>query len=77
MRLASILTKQARVTAPFCERHKGHWFLRGVWTWGIFFLFGIVGFGALFGGLNLQQPAQDQVMPFVCIGAPCCCWHGS
>jgi hypothetical protein len=43
MVVAMIMTKRARLEAPFCKAHKGHWFKRNLINVGMFFLFGIIG----------------------------------
>ncbi len=63
-----LLTKHATLQAPFCDAHKGHWFKRGLLTWGSFFLFGLLALGGLVLGANLEGRAQDVFMPIVAVG---------
>lgn len=66
--VASVLTKKARVQAPFCEDHKGHWFNRSALMWGTFFLFLVLSGAGFIFGMNLERHQQDLVMPWVCVG---------
>ena len=57
--VASIMTKKARLQAPLCDEHKGHWFKRGLLMWGTFFLFGLLGVGGFVIAGNLPRPNDD------------------
>src|SRR5438128_1659851 len=70
--VAMILTKRARVQAPLCDKHQGHWFYRSLVIWLSFFFFGFVGLAALILPGVLAGPLRfraDDVMPFACIAS--------
>jgi hypothetical protein len=45
--VAIILTKRMRVQAPLCDRHRGHWLRRSVFSWGGLLLLIALGIGAI------------------------------
>ena len=67
--VAAILTKKASLQAPMCAEHTGHWFNRSLLMWGTFFLFGVVGLGAILFASSLPPPQNNDIMPFICIGS--------
>lgn len=66
--VAMILTKRARVQAPFCDDHKGHWLHRALLMWGSFFLFGFLGLGAIVAAASLPQHLRENALGFTCLG---------
>jgi hypothetical protein len=69
--VASIMTQRARIQAPLCDQHQGHWFNRNALMWGSFFLLGLVGAGliALVSTLPRQNPNDDSLFGIACLGS--------
>lgn len=66
--IALALTKYARVQAPFCDRHKGHWFKRALTLWGSLFLFVVIGVGSLILAGSLPHPTDETALVVAGIG---------
>jgi hypothetical protein len=66
--IALAMTRYATLQAPFCDKHKGHWFKWGMLLWGSFFLFLLLGGGALVIALSLPPRATDTALLVVGIG---------
>jgi hypothetical protein len=67
--LAAVLTKRARLQAPFCEQHQNHWLIRTtvIWTTTISLL--ALGIGAIVFVVYLEAHRMaDLFFPFLCIG---------
>src|SRR5215471_12290618 len=69
--LAAVLRKSARLQAPFCGRHQGHWTIRLVITWVSTIAMVLIGVGLVLLMILLDQARQrqpDVLGPFVCVG---------
>ncbi len=66
--MALAMTRYATLQAPFCDKHKGHWFKWSMVLWGSFFLFLLLGGGSLIIALNLPR-AMDTALLIACIGS--------
>ena len=53
--MATIMTRKARVQAPLCDEHQGHWLKRTLWMWGLFLLFGAISGGGFLIAMSLQD----------------------
>jgi hypothetical protein len=66
--VALILTKRMTVSAPLCERHRGHWTVRTVVTLGGFLALVLLGFVAAMVLGDHEGPGGDPVGGFLCLG---------
>jgi hypothetical protein len=70
--LALALRKSAWLQAPLCERHQGHWNMRGAVTWIGTILVVLICAGALFAFIALERrprPGSADLSPLLCIGS--------
>ncbi len=66
--LSLIMTKRAKVQAPFCEQHQGHWFNRLLLMWGSFIVLGGLCGMLLLSLAVLPKQTADAIAPFICGG---------
>jgi hypothetical protein len=71
--VAIILTKRMRVWAPLCDRHQGHWFWRGVYSWGGLIVLIVLGIGAIMLMTADQRPRRggaggEELGGLACVG---------
>jgi hypothetical protein len=72
--LALVLRKRARLQAPFCEHHQGHWTMRTVIAWVATILANAIAVGSIASFIALEnarprQPAADILLPWLCVGS--------
>jgi hypothetical protein len=69
--LGLILTRRARLQAPFCDRHQGHWLIRTTIMWTATAVLIAVGIGviALMVSVTGRRELEDAVFPFACFGS--------
>ena len=66
--VAIILTKRARLQAPLCDEHKGHWLYRQLIIWGTFLPLLVIGIAAVVGISNAPNQVRNILCPFFGIG---------
>jgi hypothetical protein len=71
--LALMLRKNARLQAPFCEQHQGHWTLRTVIIWVTTILVVVFSIGSFIVFIALEearprQQAPEIIGPMLCVG---------
>ena len=69
--LALILRKRARLQAPFCEQHQGHWTIRLAVSWAAATVVGIFGIASIVVLILLENAGPrhgDVLSPFLCFG---------
>ena len=55
---ALAVRKKAKIVAPFCDRHKGHWLIHGLWLWCSLFIVPVFAF-------SLMLANDDRVLGFM------------